>query len=129
MLEHIGDSCIKKLKELQRYIPKTMAGGYVLPAALPGGSVHTVGHMAAVVVSVRHDRVAEANIFRKALKLNDVRSCCRNRHRMYAVHKITHRSDSGTRPGRWQTTHPCHRGSGCHCISMGIATTTCTAAC
>lgn len=74
MLEHIGGKCIEKLLMLGKLIPQAGAGGYTLPAAIPGGSVCTVGHMVAVLASVQHDQVVEAHIFQGILKLTGVRS-------------------------------------------------------
>lgn len=71
MLEHIGDACIKKLKDLRAHV-----GDFpeiVLPASIPDGKVHTVAHMSALVAAVENDKTAESKLFLKTLKLNDVR--------------------------------------------------------
>eukprot|EP00892_Ulva_mutabilis_P004279 jgi/Ulvmu1/2222/UM013_0069.1 len=67
VLEHIGDACVKKLQELLCHVTPDLLP---LPAAIPGGVVDTVAHMHALLGAVKHDHIAEANVFYKVLKLN-----------------------------------------------------------
>eukprot|EP00892_Ulva_mutabilis_P004278 jgi/Ulvmu1/2221/UM013_0068.1 len=71
VLEHIGDACITKLKDLREVVRDCPE--VELPATVPDGRVFTVHHMLAVVAAVENNKAAESQLFLKRLKLNDDR--------------------------------------------------------
>lgn len=72
VLEHIGDACITKLKDLRANVEGHPE--IVLPDGIPDGKVELVEHMVALVSAVENNKAAESKLFLKTLKLNDVRA-------------------------------------------------------